>query len=168
MMQTPSSTSKPSPLPPRQIVHWQQVWRWKTLIPRRDMMRRWILRALQGREAEITVRFVDEAEGRMLNHKFRAKDYATNVLTFDYSHEPIIADVVICVPVLERQAEEQNKTFKAHLAHLLVHATLHARGFDHRDDAEAQIMEALETDIMVALKFDPPYADQADDAPDES
>ena len=97
----------------------------------------------------------------MLNRTYRHKDYATNVLTFDYTQEPTVtADIVICVPVLERQAIEQNKEFRAHLAHLLIHAVLHAHGYDHLNEEEAEEMEARETEIMLSLKFPNPYSDR--------
>ena len=113
------------------------------------------------KDTEITVRFVEEEEGRELNNTYRHKDYATNVLTFDYTQDPIVtADVVICVPVLERQAKEQNKEFKHHLAHLLIHSVLHAHGYDHQNEEEAEVMEARETEIMLSLKFPNPYSDR--------
>lgn len=129
-------------------------------LPAKKTMERWMKRAVE-RDTEVTVRFVDEEEGRMLNRTYRHKDYATNVLTFDYTQEPIVtADIVICVPVLERQAVEQNKEFRAHLAHLLIHAVLHAHGYDHLNEEEAEEMEAKETEIMLSLKFPNPYSDR--------
>ena len=129
-------------------------------LPAKKTMERWMKRAVE-RDTEVTVRFVDEKEGRMLNSTYRHKDYATNVLTFDYTQEPIVtADIVICVPVLERQAVEQNKEFRAHLAHLLIHAVLHAHGYDHLNEEEAEEMEARETEIMLSLKFPNPYSDR--------
>lgn len=101
-------------------------------------------------------------EGQELNKTYRSKDYATNVLTFDYQHEPTAqADIVICTPVLAREAKEQNKSFRAHLAHLLVHSTLHAQGWDHETDDEAEEMEAREREIMHTLGFPNPYSDRA-------
>lgn len=109
-------------------------------------------------QAQITVRVVDEAEGRQLNLDYRQKDYATNVLTFDYSQEPeVSADLVLCAPVVAQEAAEQGKTLQAHYAHLLVHGTLHAQGWDHEDDEDAQVMELRETDILRRLGFDDPY-----------
>ena len=129
-------------------------------LPAKKTMERWMKRAVE-RDTEVTVRFVDEEEGRMLNSTYRHKDYATNVLTFDYTQEPTVtADIVICVPVLERQAIEQNKEFRAHLAHLLIHAVLHAHGYDHLNEEEAEEMEARETEIMLSLKFPNPYSDR--------
>ncbi len=129
-------------------------------LPAKKTMERWMKVAIE-RDTAVTVRFVDEEEGRMLNNTYRHKDYATNVLTFDYTKEPeVTADIVICVPVLERQAIEQNKTFKAHLAHLLIHAVLHAHGYDHLNEEEAEVMEARETELMLGLRFPNPYSDR--------
>lgn len=129
-------------------------------LPAKKTMERWMKAAIE-RDTAVTVRFVDEEEGRMLNNTYRHKDYATNVLTFDYTKEPeVTADIVICVPVLERQAIEQNKTFKAHLAHLLIHAVLHAHGYDHLNEEEAEVMEARETELMLGLRFPNPYSDR--------
>jgi len=109
----------------------------------------------------LTVRFVDQEEGYELNHSYRHRDYATNVLTFNYTTEPeVTADVAICVPVVEREAAEQNKEFRAHLAHLLIHAVLHAHGYDHVTQEEAEVMEARETELMLSLKFPNPYSDR--------
>lgn len=129
-------------------------------LPSRSVMVRWMKRACE-RDAEITVRFVDLEEGLELNKTYRHKDYATNVLTFDYMQEPtVMADVALCVPVLVREAVEQNKTFRAHLAHLLIHAVLHAHGYDHLNQEEAEVMEARETELMLALNFPNPYSDR--------
>jgi probable rRNA maturation factor len=126
-------------------------------MPRHKVMR-WIRAALQH-PAEMTVRVVDEAEGKALNHDYRAKNYATNVLTFDYSHAPVVqADLVLCAPVLEREARELGVSLEAHCAHLLIHGTLHAQGHDHEDPAEAHAMEALETALMLKLGFHDPYS----------
>jgi probable rRNA maturation factor len=126
-------------------------------MPRHKVMR-WIRAALLQHPAEITVRVVDEAEGKALNHDYRAKNYATNVLTFDYSHAPVVhADLVLCAPVLEREARELGVSLEAHCAHLLIHGTLHAQGHDHEDPAEAHAMEALETTLMLKLGFHDPY-----------
>lgn len=129
-------------------------------LPSRSVMKRWMERALE-RPASIAVRFVAEEEGRELNRQFRRKDYATNVLTFDYVHEPSVeADLVICVPVLRRESQEQNKTLREHLAHLLVHGVLHAHGYDHMEEEEARVMEQRETDVLVSLGFEVPYPDR--------
>jgi len=126
----------------------------------RHKVARWIRAALavDGVDGEITVRIVGEDEGRTLNRDFRQKDYATNVLTFDYAQEPVVtADLVICAPVIEREAKEQGKTIDAHYAHMLVHGTLHAQGFDHEVDDEALAMEAQEREILAKLGFADPY-----------
>ena len=129
----------------------------RAVLPRHKVAR-WIRHALAA-DAEITVRIVGEDEGRQLNRDYRHKDYATNVLTFDYTQEPLVtADLVLCAPVVEREAREQNKSLEEHYAHLLVHGTLHAQGWDHETSAEdADEMEELETDIMRKLGFADPY-----------
>lgn len=130
-------------------------------LPTRAEMTQWMLAALSV-PAAFCVRFVGLEEGHELNKTYRGKDYATNVLTFDYQHEPTAqADIVICTPVLVREAKEQNKSFRAHLAHLLVHSTLHAQGWDHETDEEAEEMEAREREIMHTLGFPNPYSDRA-------
>lgn len=108
---------------------------------------------------EFTVRIVDEEEGLQLNQSYRQKAYATNVLTFDYSQEPVVcADLVLCAPVVEREAQEQGKSLEAHYAHLLVHGALHAQGYDHESgEEEAEAMEALEVVILAKLGFANPY-----------
>jgi probable rRNA maturation factor len=124
----------------------------------RHRIARWIRAALDA-PAEITVRVVGAAEGRALNREFRAKDYATNVLTFDYQREPVVAaDLVLCAPVVAREAAEQGVTLEAHYAHLVVHGTLHAQGFDHEKARDAKVMEARETRILANLGFADPYA----------
>jgi probable rRNA maturation factor len=124
----------------------------------RHRVARW-LRAALDVPSEITVRIVGEDEGRTLNREYRGRDYATNVLTFDYAHAPaVLADLVLCAPVVEREAREQGRDLAAHYAHLLVHGALHAQGFDHEDDAQARVMEARETGILAALGFANPYA----------
>ena len=126
----------------------------------RHKVSRWIRHAL-ALDAEITVRIVGLEEGQQLNRDYRRKDYATNVLTFDYTQEPIVtADLVLCAPVVAREAAEQNKTLAEHYAHLLVHGTLHAQGWDHEtSEQDAQEMEAYETEILTGLGFADPYAD---------
>jgi probable rRNA maturation factor len=133
----------------------------KKRLPTRETMRAWMLAAADV-PLEITVRFVAEEEGRELNRTYRGKDWATNVLTFDYQHEPVAqADLVICTCVLEREAAEQGKAFRNHLAHLLIHGVLHAQGWDHETDEEAEQMEARERDVMACLGLPNPYSDRA-------
>lgn len=123
----------------------------------RHAVARWIRHALAA-PAQITVRIVDADEGRALNAQFRGRDYATNVLTFDYQHAPeVVADLILCAPVVAKEAREQRIPLKAHYAHLLVHGTLHAQGHDHEDDAEARVMEARETEVLAGLGFPDPY-----------
>lgn len=132
-------------------------------------LRRWIRQALdaitpyapQGMQvAALTLRLVDAQEGQELNRQFREKDYATNVLTFEYGLDPdgtLNGDIVLCVPVLEREAREQNKTLLNHAAHLTVHGVLHSLGYDHIDPDEAQEMEALEIQILGKMGIANPY-----------
>ena len=129
----------------------------------RHRVQRWLRHALQAdvQAAEITVRIVGMQEAQTLNCTYRQRDYATNVLTFDFSPAPVVcADLVLCAEVVAREAAEQGKTLNAHYAHLLVHGALHAQGFDHEnDEAQAQAMEAEETRILQRLGFDNPYAE---------
>lgn len=129
----------------------------RQLLPK-AMVRKWMAMALQ-RPAEISVRIVGADEGQALNRQYRGKDYATNVLTFEYAREPVVsADLVLCAPVVAREAAEQRKPLQAHYAHLLVHGTLHAQGWDHEaGEREAFAMEALEVLLMGALGFPDPY-----------
>ncbi len=124
----------------------------------RGKVARWIRHALQS-DAEITVRIVGAEEGQALNRDYRQRDYATNVLTFDYAQAPqVVADLVLCAPVVAREAREAGKTLQAHYAHLLVHGTLHAQGWDHETgEADAQAMEAREREVLARLGFDDPY-----------
>ncbi len=135
-----------------------QAARHRAALPR-HFVARCIRHALEE-DAEITVRIVNAAEGQALNHSYRHKDYATNVLTFDYAQAPVvIADIVLCGPVVAEEAKAQGKTLQAHYAHLLVHGTLHAQGWDHETSAkDAQEMEAYEADILARLGFKNPYA----------
>ena len=128
----------------------------------RHRVARWIRAALEG-PGEITVRIVGADEARALNRDFRGKDYATNVLTFDYSHEPVVvADLVLCAPVVAEEARASRTPIAAHYAHLLVHGALHAQGYDHEDDdVEAEAMEARETAVLQALGFRDPYRHRA-------
>ncbi len=124
----------------------------------RHTVRRWIRQALEN-DAEITVRIVDTDEARSLNHDYRKKDYATNVLTFDYAQEPVVhADLVLCAPVIAQESLALGKTLQAHYAHLLVHGVLHAQGWEHEtSDQDALAMEQRETRILAKLGFDSPY-----------
>ena len=134
-------------------------------------MRRWAQAALLGSDAEVTVRLVGTTEGRELNRDFRGKDYATNVLTFVYGEgegmpdregdAPLAGDLVLCVPVVVREAAEQGKPVAAHFAHLIVHGMLHLQGYDHEDSDEAEEMEALETRILAELGYPDPYAERS-------
>jgi len=127
----------------------------------RHHVARWIRAALTV-PAEITVRVVDEAEGRSLNRDFRAQDHATNVLTFDYDHTPRVhADLVLCADVVEAEALALGLPVEDHYAHLLVHGTLHAQGFDHQHDDEAARMEARESSLLRSLGYADPYARSA-------
>ena len=111
--------------------------------------------------AEITLRFVDAEEGKVLNHDYRGKDYATNVLTFAYTEnedaEVTQADIILCTDVLEKEAAEQKKTVLEHAQHLIVHGVLHAQGYDHEEDDEAEEMEALEIEILAGMGLGNPY-----------
>ena len=131
--------------------------RHRALLPRHKVLR-WMRAALEL-PGEIAVRIVDADEGRRLNYEFRGKDYATNVLTFDYAQEPVVgADLVICAEVVEREAREAGLDLAAHYAHMLVHGVLHAQGYDHEEDDEAELMEARESEILLGLGFADPYA----------
>ena len=161
-------------------------------VPSRAELRRWALAALK-QDIQATLRIVGEAEGRQLNHAFRGKDYATNVLTFAYgpgseatphtpfvlaerglpqagehpeghkgrgvgaNQEPLYGDIVLCAPVVAREAKEQKKPLAAHYAHLVVHGFLHLQGYDHETEAEAAVMEALESFIIQSLGYPDPY-----------
>ena len=137
-------------------------------LPTRTQLRRWFKAALK-RDADITLRIVDEPESCELNHRYRDKNYATNVLTFVYddlespntvpiSCEPVLhGDVVMCAPVVAREAAEQHKALLAHYAHLTIHAALHLQGYDHEDEKDAVEMESLETALMLKLRYPDPY-----------
>jgi len=137
-------------------------------IPAEAQLRRWCELALRQRSAnsELTIRLVDEAEGRELNRTWRQKDYATNVLSFPADVPeglldiPLLGDLVICVPVVEREALEQAKALQAHWAHLVIHGCLHLLGYDHIDDDEAEEMESLERQLLAELGHPDPYADE--------
>jgi probable rRNA maturation factor len=126
-------------------------------MPTRQQFRRWVQVALE-RDVQMALRIVDEIEGRALNLSYRGKDYATNVLTFVYDDtEPLYGDVVICAPVVEREAREQGKELLAHYAHMTLHAVLHLQGYDHEKEKEAELMEARETALMLKLRYPAPY-----------
>ena len=133
-------------------------------LPTRAELRRWLGAAL-GQNAAITVRFVGAAEGRELNRAYRDRDYATNVLSFGYGGtgrgEILTGDLVLCAPVLRREARAQGKTLAAHVAHLTVHGALHLQGHDHQRPGAAARMEALEKRILVKLGYPDPYAGDA-------
>lgn len=127
-------------------------------LPTLHTLRRWVQLALE-RDAEIALKFVGAREGRRLNRVFRGRDYATNVLTFDYAQRPrVVADIAICVPVVRREARESRKTLRAHLAHLVIHGTLHAQGYEHRRPAEARAMQSREAEVLARLRIADPYA----------
>jgi probable rRNA maturation factor len=130
----------------------------KSLRPKKRQIRAWAQAAL-GQDAVVGVRLVGEAEGRALNRDYRQKDYATNVLTFVYDETDGVlqGDLVICLPVVIREAQEQGKPVADHFAHLMVHGMLHLQGLDHEDDDEAALMEGLETDILARLGIADPY-----------
>lgn len=129
----------------------------RAALPRQKVIR-WVRHALDL-PGEITVRIVDAEEGQSLNREYRHKDYATNVLTFDYTQDPVVsADLVLCAPVVEKEAKEQGKSLQAHYAHLIVHGTLHAQGWDHEiSEEDAQAMEARESVVLMRLGFADPY-----------
>lgn len=127
-------------------------------LPTATQFKRWARNTIRV-DSEITLRIVDEAEGRELNKTYRQKDYATNVLTFPLAEEPfIMADIVICATVVAKEAKEQNKTLEAHFAHLTAHGILHAHGYDHEIQEQAELMESIETQILTKLGYADPYA----------
>ncbi len=136
-------------------------------LPERAQVRRWALAAHRGPDVdgEVTIRYVDEKEGRTLNRDFRGKDYATNVLTFEHESSPFqpetvknySADIVICAPVIAREAREQKKSVAAHHGHMVLHGMLHAQGFDHENDTEAAAMEAIEISLLRRFRIKNPY-----------
>lgn len=133
-------------------------------LPAEDQFRRWVMAALRNRseDAELGLCLVDEDESRDLNRRYRGKDKPTNVLSFDAGlpdglEHPLLGDLVICAPLLQREAQEQNKDCTAHWAHLVIHGVLHLLGHDHRSEAEALEMERLETRILDGLGYDDPY-----------
>ena len=125
------------------------------------LIKKWV-KATTDHDGLLTLRFVNATEGQKLNFAFRKKDYATNILTFPYelSKNSLSADIIFCLPIIQKEAKEQNKSLKAHLAHLIVHGCLHAQAYDHEIKKEAEKMEALEVKILHQLGFTNPYLDQ--------
>lgn len=127
-------------------------------LPLRADFVRWARAALNG-GGEVTIRIVDADEARTLNKDYRAKDYATNVLSFPYETEPVVSgDLVICASVVASEAREQDKPLDAHYAHLTVHGMLHLQGWDHDNDEDAQAMEDEERKILAVLGYPDPYS----------
>ncbi len=128
-------------------------------LPARPSVERWVRGAL-ARPAELTkltIRFVNTLEGRALNRAYRSCDYATNVLTFVYETQPLAGDIVLCAPVIAREARSQGKAPRAHYAHLVVHGVLHLQGYDRERALDAQRMESLEATILAKLGYSDPY-----------
>ena len=135
--------------------------------PDDQSIKRWVSAALDSKtgDTELSIRIVDEAEGKALNETYRGASGPTNVLSFPFDEKtpeplPLIGDIVVCAPVVAREAEQQNKALNAHWAHMIIHGVLHLLGYDHQNDSEAAIMEVLETEIMQKLGFPPPYTCQ--------
>jgi probable rRNA maturation factor len=138
-------------------------------LPVPSTVRRWAA-AAQERDVRATIRFVAQAEARRLNAEFRSKDYATNVLTFVYDDVadrrhgrgafPLAGDIVLCVPVLRREARAAGRPLRAHCAHLVVHGMLHLQGYDHEDDGDAALMERREREVLASLGYADPYRDR--------
>ncbi|MDP2153486.1 MAG: rRNA maturation RNase YbeY [Methylotenera sp.] len=126
-------------------------------LPSASQFRKWAKAALRV-DTEVTIRIVDAEEGKLLNNTYRGKDYATNVLTFPLTEDPhLMGDIIICAPVVEAEANAQQKSLDAHYAHLTVHGILHLHGYDHETDAQAELMEGLETAIVTKLGYASPY-----------
>ena len=129
----------------------------ETNLPSKLQLRKWAKNSIRV-DTEVTIRIVDEPEGRALNKAYRGKDYATNVLTFPLVEEPhLIGDIVLCAPIVAAEAIAQNKTLEAHYAHLTVHGVLHLHGYDHEIEAQAQLMETIEIQILAKLGYANPY-----------
>jgi probable rRNA maturation factor len=135
--------------------------------PDPQSIERWVSAAIDNQRdsTELSIRIVDTEEGRALNEQFRGSTGATNVLSFPFENEspeplPLIGDIVICAPVVLKEASEQNKTLHAHWAHMIIHGVLHLLGYDHQNETDANLMESLETEIMQGLGFPPPYSSQ--------
>lgn len=129
--------------------------------PSRPEVRKWV-RAACAQGGAVTVRFVGPEEARDLNRGFRGRDYATNVLSFAYGDNPLSGDLVVCVPVVEAEAREQGKSPQAHFAHMIVHGMLHLQGYDHETDADANVMEDREREILSVLGYPDPYLAERD------
>ena len=126
-------------------------------IPSKAQFKKWAKAALRM-DTELTIRIVDEDEGRALNSQFRGKDYATNVLTFPLAEEPhLMGDIVLCAPIVAAEASAQNKSLETHFAHLTVHGVLHLHGYDHQIDEQAGLMESIEVQILTKLGYANPY-----------
>lgn len=140
-------------------------------IPNTAAFTEWVSVALEGSgdhsgDAELSIRIVDNDESQALNREYRQKDKPTNVLSFpadipEFVNIPLLGDLVICAPIVEHEANAQGKTLTAHWAHMVIHGTLHLIGYDHIDDGEAEIMEALEVQLLAKLGFSSPYANDA-------
>jgi len=135
--------------------------------PDPQSIERWVSAAINNQRdsTELSIRIVDTEEGRALNEQFRGSTGATNVLSFPFENEspeplPLIGDIVICAPVVRKEASDQNKTLNAHWAHMIIHGVLHLLGYDHQNETDANLMESLETEIMQGLGFPPPYSSQ--------
>ena len=129
----------------------------ETNLPSKLQLRKWAKNSIRV-DTEVTIRIVDEPEGRALNSTYRGKDYATNVLTFPLVEEPhLMGDIVLCAPIVAAEAIAQNKTLEAHYAHLTVHGVLHLHGYDHEIEAQAQLMETIEIQILAKLGYANPY-----------
>ena len=134
-----------------------KVW---SALPSKQDIHQWIMSSLME-DADVTVRLIDEDEGRNLNNQFRSKDYATNVLTFPYPEtSPLSGDIALCIPVIEREARAQNKTVRDHLAHLCIHATLHLQNFDHQNTADREVMENMEINTLQKIGISNPYEEK--------
>jgi probable rRNA maturation factor len=146
-------------------------------LPAKERFQEWVELVLQGndknsgkdsdRETELSIRLVDENESQTLNHDYRGKDYPTNVLSFPMDIPEgipvnLLGDLVICAPVVIKEAQEQNKTEEAHWAHLVIHGTLHLLGYDHIDDAQAEQMESLEIQLIQSLGYPNPYLEPSE------
>ncbi len=133
--------------------------KWSTIFSLK-LIRPWIKAALQ-QPAQVVVRLVGSAESKRLNYQYRAQNHATNILTFSLSENTpsteLMADLVICMPILEKEAKKQGKSLENHFTHLIVHGMLHAQGFDHEDEIDALAMESLEVAILKRLKIENPY-----------